>query len=108
MTSWQVPFSSKTGNHLHYVDGWTKDVVYKDPYIFRDTLEFVDYQKGRSRVTFIFKSLTDGRQYETTLGEFVKMCKTCKMTKTETSFSIRAEFGFKKAGTTVAMTLERE
>jgi hypothetical protein len=105
MSPWQVPFD-RDGNQLHYDGGWNRDgIVYKDPYEFEDSLELLDWEQGRSRITVKLRSLKDGRKYCCTMGSFMDMLHRGKINQTEESTAIGGEFSFKKAGSSVSLIL---
>lgn len=58
----------------YYNEGWMKssEVEFKDNYIFEDRLGYVDYGKGRSAVSFHFKS-AKGDSYTMFISDFNKL-----------------------------------
>jgi hypothetical protein len=105
-TTWKIAVD-KDGNHYHYDDPWrlrNGDISMVEPFEFEDRLYYLDYEKGRSRVTIRFKSLSNDRTYDTTLGEYL----TNILPNGEIEngvFSIKGRFGFKKQGTSTAIVL---
>lgn len=73
----KVPFLVESpGNMLSYADPDTnnKHIIWKDDYIFEDTLTFVDYYKGRSAVHFIFED-KNKKSYNMFLSDFTNLIK---------------------------------
>lgn len=98
---WKLPVDKNSGTPFTFVDGYEEkhfDIDWVEPYQFEDTLELVDYIKGRSAVNMIFESKTDGRRYSAGLGGFFDMCATCQVNNTEKSFTITGKFTFAKRG----------
>lgn len=66
--NYQIPFDDK-GNMLTY--DWGYNVIHHvDNHEFEDELEYVDYGRGRSSVTFKFKRLQTGTTVEFFVSTF--------------------------------------
>jgi hypothetical protein len=89
--TYQIPFN-KDGL-VNWVGHWMKDIIWKDNYIFSDTLYYVKYYTGKSSVTFEFKD-SNGLRYTMSLMQFDALIKD-KLFKNN---SITADWTFVKRG----------
>ena len=67
--NYQIPFN-KAGDQLAYP---TRDCMWNDNYEFDDTLELVDWDRGRSSVTFIMKRQSNGQKVCVFVVDFYNM-----------------------------------
>jgi len=72
MPQWnrKVPFDSK-GNLLHYPEVWGGDqaIVWKEVFEFEDTLQFMEFRRGRSAAYALLRG-TDDVEYPMALADF--------------------------------------
>lgn len=78
---------------------------FKDRYEFNDSLAFVQYVHGRSRITITLESTSDHRKYDTTLNGFIDMVNSGIVHQANGRVVITGKFGFAKKGTTIATVL---
>ncbi len=106
--NWKLPVSVKTREPLTYVDNFvcrTQGVEFIDPYEFEDTLEFIDIVHGRSKVNFIFESLSNQMKYHVGIAGFLYICKMCHIEDSSTTFKVSGKFGFVKRGANYLLEL---
>jgi hypothetical protein len=87
----QIPFDLH-GNQLSYNASWMK-IEWKDNFEFEDTLKLVDYERGRSSVTF-----TMVRTDKTTVSFFVSDMVDVIKSEAYKAGSITGRFTFTKKG----------
>jgi len=77
-------------------------VIQKSNYIFKDSLQIIDYYKGRSAVGVQLRSTTDGSKYSMSIKPFMDMISKCVITQGITD---TREWTFIKRGANYSLVL---
>ena len=76
--------------------------IEKANYIFKDSLQIIDYYKGRSAVGVLLRSTTDGTKYSMSIKPFMDMISKCSITHGITDLH---EWSFIKRGANYSLVL---
>ena len=76
--------------------------IQKPNYIFKDSLQIIDYYKGRSAVGVLLRSTTDGTKYSMSIKPFMDMISKCSITQGITDLH---EWSFIKRGSNYSLVL---
>lgn len=91
--TYKIPFD-KEGNQLEWADDlWMEGVVWREPEIFEDELEFERYSRGRSAATFHLKRKSNGASVTMFMSTFTESIPFMVKGK------IKGKFEFIKRGT---------
>lgn len=88
---YKIPFN-KNGNMVDYPIRWNENCEWKDNYIWDDILEYSSYGRGRSSISFKFKSKMNGKEYYMFVSDFDNII--CELNKG----MIKGNFTFVKKG----------
>lgn len=94
---YQIPFD-ENGDLINYPESFMNP-VFKDNFEFGDTLEYVDYSRGRSAAYFNFVSLNTNRKYTmfmTDFNDIVHLLEKGRITGTFTFQKRGMNYGVKK------------
>jgi len=103
-TNYEIPFD-ENGNQLSYPATWmngyqNKDVIFKDNFIFEDTLCFVEFQRGRSSAIAKFHRSSTNTYCTVFLSDLAEIIKNMKYG------NIQGTFTFCKKGQNYGLKLE--
>jgi hypothetical protein len=80
----------------------TKGVEWKDNYIFKDSMQILEYSRGRSSILFSLKSQTDGTEYSVFVSDMMDIISSCTITN---GLIMDKEWTFIKKGSNYGMKL---
>lgn len=79
-SSYQIPFIvDHNGITMLMTFPWGDKIIWRDNYEFQEDMQILDYGRGRSSITFTFKSQKDGSVYHMFVSDLMKVIEKCEI-----------------------------
>lgn len=79
-SNYKIPFGKDyKGNTCLMTYAYGDKIDWRDNYTFTDSMQIVDYSRGRSSILFSFKSQTDGTVYPVFVSDMMDIIQNCSI-----------------------------
>lgn len=105
-SNYKIPFCKDyKGNTMLMSYAFGDKIEWRDNYTFIDSMQIMDYSRGRSSVLFSFKSQSDGTIYPVFVSDMMVIIQNCIITN---SVVLNQEWTFIKKGGNYGMQLYKK